>query len=141
MNIQNSSSLRSTPRSPIQYFILCFLLLTVVVQARQQPTSYCKCICFTNSTIIPLNSPPPSASSSAAAVFLNPRNAENGDEDTDGDGTTHHKHLTCSDCNRAFCLDYNLPICKNAKEEDVFTQCFRKFIPSTSNRSLLHELH
>lgn len=33
----------------------------------------------------------------------------------------------CNDCNRQFCLDYNLPICRGAGVEDVFTTCFRKF--------------
>ena len=32
----------------------------------------------------------------------------------------------CGDCNRRFCLDYNLPICKGAGMEDVFTMCFRE---------------
>jgi hypothetical protein len=35
-------------------------------------------------------------------------------------------HGTCMDCNKKFCLDYNLPICKDAMEDDVFTTCFRK---------------
>ncbi|KAJ5491532.1 hypothetical protein N7539_003099 [Penicillium diatomitis] len=29
-----------------------------------------------------------------------------------------YRALTCNDCNRKFCLDYKLPICKDAKEED-----------------------
>ena len=32
----------------------------------------------------------------------------------------------CNDCNRQFCLGYNLPICKGAGMEDVFTMCFRE---------------
>lgn len=32
----------------------------------------------------------------------------------------------CNDCNRQFCLDYNLPICKGAGMEDVFTTCFQR---------------
>ena len=32
----------------------------------------------------------------------------------------------CMTCNRRFCLDYHLPICTNAKEEDIFTTCFRQ---------------
>lgn len=32
----------------------------------------------------------------------------------------------CNDCNRQFCLGYNLPICKGATEKDVFTTCFRE---------------
>jgi len=37
-------------------------------------------------------------------------------------------HGTCNDCNKKFCLAYNLPICKNVNEDDVFTTCFRKHI-------------
>lgn len=73
------------------------------------PTSFCKCTCFSNSTIIPLNG---------------------GNQDD-----THHallleraptKHRTCNDCNRNFCLDQNLPICKGATDADVFTTCFQR---------------
>lgn len=70
-------------------------------------TSFCKCTCFSNSTIIQLDgsSSPNSGSSKPDA------------KKTRG---------TCSDCNKAFCLSYNLPICKGAKEEDVFTTCFQR---------------
>jgi len=30
------------------------------------------------------------------------------------------------DCNKQFCLDYHLPICKDATEDDVFTTCFQR---------------
>jgi hypothetical protein len=39
--------------------------------------------------------------------------------------------LTCNDCNRRFCLDYDLPKCKGAKEDDVIATCFRTFVLST----------
>ncbi|KAK4865638.1 hypothetical protein LT330_009071 [Penicillium expansum] len=35
-----------------------------------------------------------------------------------------YRSLNCNDCNRKFCLDYELPTCKGAKEEDVYTTCF-----------------
>ena len=38
-----------------------------------------------------------------------------------------YRSLSCNDCNRKFCLDYELPTCKGAKEEDVYTTCFRKW--------------
>lgn len=38
-----------------------------------------------------------------------------------------YRQLTCNDCNRKFCLNYELPTCKGAKEEDVVTTCFREF--------------
>ena len=45
-------------------------------------------------------------------------------EDEDND-RKEYRAGNCNDCNRQFCLDYNLPICKKASMEDVFTQCFR----------------
>ncbi|EXJ90312.1 hypothetical protein A1O1_03411 [Capronia coronata CBS 617.96] len=139
--------------------------------AKSVAASFCKCICFNNSTIIALN--PPTSSTQASSLHrldirsspgdtalnadssytyadtrrdvwseYSPNHAEkdrrspaSGDsEKEDGDeaktpstghSRPHHK-LTCTDCTRAFCLDYNLPICKNAREEDVFTTCFQR---------------
>ncbi|EXJ80747.1 hypothetical protein A1O3_07031 [Capronia epimyces CBS 606.96] len=138
--------------------------------AKSAATTFCKCICFTNSTIIALNPPASSAQSSSLHKFdirlsnrdpdADPersypysdprrdawahaeinganekRHAASGEEEDEGDDKSkspaaghsrpHHK-LTCADCTRAFCLDYNLPICKNAHEEDVFTTCFQR---------------
>ena len=45
------------------------------------------------------------------------------DEDED---RKDYRAGNCNDCNRQFCLDYNLPICKGAGVEDVFTTCFRE---------------
>lgn len=69
------------------------------------PTSFCKCTCNFNSTIIPLN--PGSSSSDPDSIPI--------------------KGGTCNDCNRQFCLDYNLPICKDVEGEKIFTTCFRKY--------------
>lgn len=114
-------SLTPTAHHKMRLLTSLFLLaLTLTTYAIKAPTSYCKCICFQNSTIIPLNSPPDTFSTSSKHLHLR-------DEDTtttDTGGKKHHT-LTCNDCNRAFCLEYNLPICKNAKEEDVFATCFR----------------
>ncbi|KXX73647.1 hypothetical protein MMYC01_209646 [Madurella mycetomatis] len=33
---------------------------------------------------------------------------------------------SCKQCNRAFCLKYNLPICKDAEEKDIVTDCFHR---------------
>lgn len=42
-------------------------------------------------------------------------------------GESQAKKATCNDCNRQFCLSYNLPICKDVKkDEDVFTTCFQR---------------
>jgi len=114
----------------IRLFPLLILLLALInpsISARTAATSFCKCICFTNSTIIALN-PPPSTTSAASLHNLDIRSPQDGEPSTEADvkpSRPHHK-LTCADCTRAFCLDYNLPICKNAREEDVFTTCFQR---------------
>jgi hypothetical protein len=72
-------------------------------------TSFCKCTCFSNSTIIPL---------------------------TDLPGESTAKKATCNDCNRQFCLSYNLPICKDAKDADVFTTCFQR--DSTKDQMIVY---
>ena len=46
----------------------------------------------------------------------------------DGEDKKEYRAGNCNDCNRQFCLDYNLPICKKASMEDVFTMCFRESI-------------
>lgn len=115
------------------------LVLTLTTHAIKAPTSYCKCICFQNSTIIPLNSPPDTSSSSPQNLHLRDEDSTSTTTDTNG-GKKHHT-LTCNDCNRAFCLDYNLPICKNAKEEDVFATCFRMSLPLQITSIPTNRLH
>lgn len=44
----------------------------------------------------------------------------------DEEGGREHRALSCNDCNRKFCLEYNLPKCRGAKEEDIVTTCFRR---------------
>lgn len=97
--------------------IIVFFLTTPTSAARTTATSFCKCICFNNSTIIALNPPSNSNQESDAS-----------DDSSDSSGRKSHRPLDCSACNRAFCLDYNLPICKNAREEDIFTTCFSMYI-------------
>ena len=96
------------------------------------PTSFCKCTCFTNSTIIPLDAPasPPLQNRNAFEGFSTARSPADEDSKSDSDGKgqdrKEYRAGNCNDCNRQFCLDYNLPICKKASMEDVFTTCFRK---------------
>ncbi|KAL2172690.1 hypothetical protein VTG60DRAFT_4136 [Thermothelomyces hinnuleus] len=123
---------------------LLFLAVLATLASATVP-SFCKCTCFQNSTIIPLGpqhdnnnnnqqpAPPPSS---------NPTNPD-GDDDVDGTkpgqrGTrTFLFHLlaprssstSCKQCNRAFCLKYNLPICKDAEEKDIKTSCFQRDSP------------
>ncbi|CAK7264538.1 hypothetical protein SEPCBS57363_001123 [Sporothrix epigloea] len=96
------------------------------------PPTFCKCTCFTNSTIIPLGpqhlgdgsaqKPPPSAKREAAvAVPFSPAPAP-----APALLASRASSSSCSQCNRAFCLQYNLPICKGAEEKDVVAMCFQR---------------
>ncbi len=69
------------------------------------PTSYCKCTCFGNSTIVALDAP---STTSKPNLELRPRASKK----------------SCNDCNRQFCLGYSF--CKGEKEEKVFTTCFQR---------------
>ncbi len=73
-------------------------------------TLFCKCTCFAESKIIELDG-----------------------KSTSG-GDPGKTHLTCLDCTKKFCLDYHLPVCKDATESDVFTTCFRMFLPGILER-------
>ncbi|PSN72019.1 hypothetical protein BS50DRAFT_241332 [Corynespora cassiicola Philippines] len=70
------------------------------------PTSFCKCTCFGNSTIVPLDSP----------VFSQKPSV--------GEVKERSSKKTCNDCNRQFCLSYSF--CNKEKEENVFTTCFQR---------------
>lgn len=108
------------------------------------PPTFCKCTCFKNSTIIPLGpghepppAPPPAPSPTTTTTTATPSDATNKDKDKGEAGETAaapRSHMedkraassSCSQCNRAFCLKYNLPICKGAEEKDVVTMCFAR---------------
>ncbi|RMZ79340.1 hypothetical protein DV737_g3428, partial [Chaetothyriales sp. CBS 132003] len=77
---------------------LLILSLFALSTSAAGAASFCKCICFNNSTIIALN---PSRSSTSASTARSSFDVSNPRSD---------HHLTCADCNRAFCLSYNLPI-------------------------------
>jgi hypothetical protein len=69
------------------------------------PTSFCKCTCFGNSTIVALDGP---RGTSKPNLELRPRASKK----------------SCNDCNRQFCLSYSF--CKGEKDENVFTTCFQR---------------
>ncbi|KAL2067341.1 hypothetical protein VTL71DRAFT_1766 [Oculimacula yallundae] len=77
-------------------------LLMLITSIAASPPSFCKCTCFTNSTIIPLSTNSQTSPSSRAASS------------------------SCLTCNKAFCLAQRLPICKDAEEKDVLTTCFQR---------------
>ncbi|CAK7245676.1 MAG: hypothetical protein STHCBS139747_007261 [Sporothrix thermara] len=115
----------------IQQILAALCVFIALVSAYSAPT-FCKCSCFSNSTIIPLGphhptdggaQPPPAsdkrdtAAAAAVDVFSSPASAPLAPRGSSS---------SCSQCNRAFCLDYNLPICKGAEEKDVVAMCFQR---------------
>ncbi|KHE86700.1 hypothetical protein GE21DRAFT_1359728 [Neurospora crassa] len=120
-------------------FILSFLSLV----SASAPT-FCKCTCFSNSTIIrlgpqpddPANNnpqqppPPPSKPTATMTATASPPNSPRSPSDQSQflhlGGSKRAASSSCTQCNRAFCLQYNLPICKDAEEKDVTTTCFQR---------------
>jgi len=90
-----------------RFFIFFALFALIASTLAASPPSFCKCTCFTNSTIIPLSS-----HSTKPTTDKSPNHLA--------------AAASCASCNRAFCLDQRLPICKDAEEKDVFTTCFQR---------------
>ncbi|KAL2814757.1 hypothetical protein BJX63DRAFT_190501 [Aspergillus granulosus] len=109
-------------RSNIVHLFLLFIIFASFALA-SSPASFCKCTCFSNSTIIPLD-PDKGDSSSFNNAFHFLTRSEDIDSSNDK-RAGNYRSLSCNDCNRKFCLGYDLPTCKGAKEEDVLTTCFR----------------
>ncbi|CAG8168736.1 unnamed protein product [Penicillium salamii] len=112
----------------VQLLLLLFTLLSLAsLTLASTPTSFCKCTCFSNSTIIPLD--PAKSESSIDHVLRFSERAPSSELEPSDEHTKRaqkYRSLSCNDCNRKFCLDYELPICKGAKEDDVFTTCFQR---------------
>lgn len=113
--------------------------------------TFCKCTCFTNSTIIEIKSTSKTPSAITGAHLAEPVTPEDttdvltsSPETTLSDEgpldpvseNTNNRLLprakraqlspSCNQCNRAFCLAQSLPICKGAEEKDVVTMCFQR---------------
>ncbi|KAK9467827.1 hypothetical protein V1512DRAFT_120536 [Lipomyces arxii] len=77
-------------------WLLNVMAMLVNLSTVKAASSFCKCTCFRNSTIVRM---PDELSATQA----------------------------CLECTRQWCLDYNLPICKDALlETDVTTTCFQR---------------
>lgn len=92
--------------------------------------TFCKCTCFTNSTIVRLgpkdgaSSSSSSSSTSSTRALLRSLNPFTGEQPPSLESRAASS--SCTQCTRAFCLAYNLPICKDAEEKDVVTMCFQR---------------
>ncbi|GCB24794.1 hypothetical protein AAWM_07679 [Aspergillus awamori] len=109
--------------SRVLFLFSAFLLWTSFVVA-SSPASFCKCTCFSNSTIIPLD--PDSSESTSALNGVSHFLRRSDDAAILDTRAKNYRSLNCNDCNRKFCLDYDLPTCHGAKEDDVFTTCFQR---------------
>jgi len=102
-------------------FTLLVALFTFIISIScASPPSFCKCTCFTNSTIIeltPKTTPPTSQNIRIRSSFIPLSSLLQ---------QRAPASAACSQCNRAFCIAQNLPICKNAEEKDIFTICFQR---------------
>ncbi|EED18488.1 MFS transporter, putative [Talaromyces stipitatus ATCC 10500] len=126
----------------LQYLLFLSIFSSITGVLAAKPSSFCKCTCFSNSTIIelrPINTDKDLSDGllkrrtteltnlwgwdhKTAEIDAREEQKDDKNKQTPGRG----RALTCSDCNRAFCLDYNLPKCKGAREEDVIATCFQR---------------
>ncbi|KAB5566104.1 hypothetical protein GE09DRAFT_1105511 [Coniochaeta sp. 2T2.1] len=105
---------------------ILFLFVSLISLVLAAAPTFCKCTCFKNSTIIPLGpnhaAPPPApkptstlSSASSLDQSSSPPTLQN-----------RAASSSCTQCNRAACLSYNLPFCKDAEEKDVVAMCFQR---------------
>ncbi|KAK6080544.1 hypothetical protein SCUP234_05090 [Seiridium cupressi] len=109
----------------LNLLILLLGALVALAAAESVPT-FCKCTCFSNSTIVRLGpkdstSSPATPNTRSLLRSLNPFTSEPA-----ASISKRAASASCTQCTRAFCLAYNLPICKNAQEKDVVTMCFQR---------------
>ncbi|KAK4033298.1 hypothetical protein C8A01DRAFT_19746 [Parachaetomium inaequale] len=119
-------------RIPLALILLAFL----ATLASATVPSFCKCTCFQNSTIIPLgpqhdsnNQPPPPPSRPKPSPSTTPTSISRRHTLNTHPLLPRESSTSCKQCNRAFCLKYNLPICKDAEEKDIKTSCFQRDSP------------
>ena len=98
----------------------------------QARASFCKCTCKTNSTIIALDTPPDTPNIDPGTSDSSNRDIVTGGPTNEGDDQSTHHQRTCADCNRQFCLSYDLPKlddCKvenRGREDEIVATCFQR---------------
>ncbi|KAK0709269.1 hypothetical protein B0T26DRAFT_620916, partial [Lasiosphaeria miniovina] len=118
-------------RLPLFVFLVAWLASLVIASA---PT-FCKCTCFKESKIIALGPqkdhpqppPPPPTDETPPTEDTAPITTDaNSSSSSSGLLSTRAASSSCTQCNRAFCIAYQLPICRDAEEKDVVTSCFQR---------------
>ncbi|KAM7186798.1 hypothetical protein V8F20_011231 [Naviculisporaceae sp. PSN 640] len=123
--------------SLVAVLLIVLLSLSTVVNAASSQR-FCKCTCFKNSTIIPLTlthdptndkdpNPPPKGTKPGDKPRDDNKPAPSSPPAVPPPPPGNTDRDPCKQCNIAFCLSYNLPICKDADpEKDVKTFCFQR---------------
>ncbi|KAK3375872.1 hypothetical protein B0T24DRAFT_617235 [Lasiosphaeria ovina] len=119
-------------RLPLFVFLVAWLASLAIASA---PT-FCKCTCFKESKIIALGpqkdhpAPPPNNPSPSPPTDETPPTEDTTPIATDTNSSSglvaRAASSSCTQCNRAFCIAYQLPICRDAEEKDVVTSCFQR---------------
>ncbi|KAH8649263.1 hypothetical protein BX600DRAFT_517640 [Xylariales sp. PMI_506] len=123
------------------FLLLLGALSAALVAANSAPT-FCKCTCFTNSTILrlgPKDSSTPSRAARGIDIDAESSSSSSSSNSNDDDGNLFLRSLnpltaieprsassSCTQCTRAWCLSQGLPICETATEKDVVTMCFQR---------------
>lgn len=96
--------------------------------------TFCKCTCFKNSTIVPLDEANNTDNHSSLLrretpldiLSNNPSVAPHSEKRKNRKLSPRVSNAACSQCTKAFCLAQDLDICKDATEADVQTTCFQR---------------
>ncbi|KAL5606514.1 hypothetical protein BROUX41_002917 [Berkeleyomyces rouxiae] len=115
------------------HMLILLLGLLVSLVTAQAPV-FCKCTCFKNSTIVPLDEITASSDLEArSGIYKPPFGFDFVDLDAaDGAhaaGAPIQRRVpppSCTRCTKAFCLNQGIDFCKKAKEDDVQTMCFQR---------------
>ncbi|PHH52601.1 hypothetical protein CFIMG_005604RA [Ceratocystis fimbriata CBS 114723] len=117
--------------------MLILLLGVLVSLAAAQAPVFCKCTCFKNSTIVPLdNISAGSDHGIRSSIYKPPFGFDfisSDDEAITAKSASDSSPLerrvpppSCTRCTKAFCLNQGIDFCKTAKEDDVQTMCFQR---------------
>ncbi|KAI1498941.1 hypothetical protein F5X99DRAFT_411538 [Biscogniauxia marginata] len=107
------------PMPSLHLFLLLVLGAFAYCAAATSAPTFCKCTCFKNSTLIQLGPETSSSSPGTTTITTNEQHSLRSLHD-------RAASASCTQCTRAFCLSLNLPICKDAEENDALAMCFQR---------------